>query len=239
MHHPFRPIRFLVVFVFLLLFPTHLSAFSFSEYEAEEKAADAQAQQAAPIADLRCPDSIKNSRVATMIGERHRDDRRAYWGFRGVFLNSPDQVWDDRFGTTKSVYGSLVESLNSGFSQLGLKTYTAKQIEDQIAQEEQEAVLNDDIDAALSAAERLKADYMLKGIISSLSQTNKVVKVDEAFITIELALIDREGRQISRVSIKETVFSDADIPATIRELVRKNANYISYTLFKDICSGGN
>ena len=214
MLHLFRPM-YTVLFFLLLLFPLQASGFSFSEYEQKEEAASME-EQTPPLSELHCPTSLQNSRIATMIGEMHRDDRRAYLGVRGVFLQQPDQAWDERFGTTASVYGPLVDSLNSGFQQLGLTTYTAAEIQDQIAQTEQEAVLNNDIDAAMEAAKKLQADYMLKGIISSHAQTNRAVKVDEVFLTIELTLSDKNGRQVANTALKETVFSDADIPSTVR-----------------------
>ena len=99
-----------------------------------------------------------------MIGENHRDGRTGAGGFYGSFISPDSPDWDSRFGTRKSVYGSLVDDLNHGFRQLGLKTYTSAEINAQVARAEQEAFLNNDLDAAISAADRLSADFMLKGI---------------------------------------------------------------------------
>lgn len=174
-----------------------------------------------------------------MIGENHRDDRTGRNGFYGSFISPDSPDWDSRFGTRKSVYGSLVDDLNHSFRQLGLKTYTSAEINAQVAREEQEAFLNNNLDAAISAADRLSADFMLKGIISTRTQINRVVNVEEVFVTINLALFERGGRQISSAQASETAFSDADVSATIQKLVKNQSRDITYQLFRDYCKGGN
>lgn len=173
-----------------------------------------------------------------MIGEIHRSGGGGRGTLYGSFLpaNAPD--WDSYSTTNRSVYGNLVDELNSGFQQLGLKTYTSSEINEHIARAEQEAVLNNDPDAAIAAAERLSASFVLKGVISTRSQLNRVINVDEVFVTINLMLVDRQGRQIASAQINETTFSDADVLNTIQNLVKKQSNAITYRLFKDYCQGG-
>ena len=212
-------------------------SFSFSEYENQEAAGESSARHVS-LASLRCPPSLKKARIATMIGEKHKDSR-GYDGFYGSFLSQESQDWDRRSGTSKTVYGRLVDDLNQGFKQLGLRTYTSEEINAQVAREEQEAFLNNNLDAAISAAERLRAEFMLKGIISTRTQVNRVVNVDEVFVTINLSLFDRNGRQISQAMASETSFSDADVLATIQKIVQKQSNEITYELFREYCRGGN
>ncbi|OGR15864.1 MAG: hypothetical protein A2X81_13915 [Desulfobacterales bacterium GWB2_56_26] len=232
---------FRVLLTFLLLaviWPADSSlSFSFSEYEHQEAAGESSSRHVS-LASLRCPPSLKKARIATMIGEMHKDGR-GYNGFYGSFLSPDAQDWDRRSGTSKSVYGRLVDELNQGFKQLGLRTYTSEEINAQVAREEQEAFLNNNLDAAISAAERLRAEFMLKGIISTRTQVNRVVNVDEVFVTINLSLFDRNGRQISQAMASETSFSDADVLATIQKIVQKQSNEITYELFREYCRGGN
>lgn len=228
--------------IFLLLYatisPTGSSlSFSFSEYEKQE-AAEARGDSAVSLAELRCPPSLKKAKIATMIGESHKDGR-GHDGFYGSFLSPDSPEWGSRFETRKSVYGRLVDDLNQGFKQLGLRTFTSDEINAQVARAEQEAFLNNDLDAAISAADRLRADFMLKGLISTRSQVNRVVNVDEVFVTINLSLFDRNGRQIANAMASETSFSDADVPATIQKLVQKQSNGITYQLFREYCQGRN
>ncbi len=210
-------------------------AFSFSEYDNKTDSTTA-GKAKKNLAALKCPASFKNKKIAAMIGEQHRDDRYDHYGTI-VTVGDPD--FDYRFGTKKSVYGPLIDELNQSFSQLGLKTYTGAEINDQIAREEQEAFLNNDVEAALSAATRLKADFLLKGIISTRAQTNKVVKIEEVFVTITLTLLNNEGTQLTTARVSEAVFSDADTLGTIQRLVHEQARSITYQLFKDYCRKEN
>ena len=218
----------LISLVTFFLSTTCACAFSFSEYDDKDSASTTKPSPA----NLRCPPSFKQKKITTMIGEQHRDDRHGYYGYI-ITIGEPN--WDHRFGTKKSVYGPLIDEFNQSFAQLGLKTFTAAEINDQIAREEQEAVLNNDMEAALTAAARMQADFVLKGIISTRAQTNKMVKVDEVFITITLALLDNKGNQLSTVKVSEATFSDADILGTVQRLVNEQAGAITSQLFKDFC----
>ena len=219
-----HPLYLLLSVALLTLFPAHpASTFSFSEYEEQEQSSEA----GIALTDLHCPESLTNSRVATMIGELHRGKRYIYHGY-----------WGGSYITEQSMYGRLIDKLNTGFERLGLATYSEKEINIQIAKEEQEAFLNNDLEAAMSAAERLKADYMLKGVISTQAQINTVVKVDEVFVTIDLALYNDDGIQLSTARAREAAFSDADITATIQDIVSRQANRITYELFAEQCEGG-
>ena len=226
----------LLVLVTIFMLPRASLSFSFSDYEQKEATAD-QSGQSVSLNTLHCPQSLKKGRIATMIGEIHRDNS-GHDGLYGSFISPDSPDWDSRFGTKKSVYGDLVDNLNQGFQQLGLKTYTTGEINAQVAREEQEAFLNNDLDAAVSAADRLSADFMVKGLISTRSQVNSVVQVDEVFVTINLALFDRSGRQISTAHASETTFSDADVLSTIQKLVKAQSTHIIYQLFSDYCKGG-
>ncbi|MFH0780705.1 MAG: hypothetical protein V2B20_01985 [Pseudomonadota bacterium] len=228
----------LIIFSSAVLTPQFASSFSFSEDEQKEITGESTDTGNA-LATLHCPKSLKSAKIATMIGEIHKNSRTGSNGFYGSFMTPDSPDWDKRFDSKKSVYGNLVDELNGGFRQLGLKTYTTAEINAQIARVEQEAVLNNNLDAAVSAADRLSANFMLKGIISTRSQVNRVINIDEVFVTITLSLLDRSGNLISSAVINETAFSDADILATIQKLVKKQSREITYQLFKEYCKGGN
>ena len=63
-------------------------------------------------------------------------------------------------------YGPHYEAINSRLRSLGLRTYTPEEIRRQIAQAEIDAYFKNDPDAALSAAKRLGASFVLRGLIS-------------------------------------------------------------------------
>ncbi len=233
-------LQLLAVLVFGLTGPlvpgAQAAGFSFSTY-AEKEAGGGEVED--PLAGLRCPAEMRSKRIATMIGEIHRDDRRAGQGALSLFAAPVDPGWDPRFGTRAAVYGSIVDNLNDGFRQLGLTTYSAEEINAQIAEEEQQAFLNNNLEAALSAADRLRADFMIKGLISTHTQTNKVVKVEEVFVTINLSLVDHRGAQLATVQVSETAFSTADVPGTIGQLIQKQSKRIVAQLFAHHCREGN
>jgi hypothetical protein len=229
----------LTVVLFAFTFPYSAASFSFSEDEQQETGGVPSATSHS-LAKLQCPKSLKTAKIATMIGEIHKNNRTGMDGFYGSFMTPDSPDWhSSRFGTKKSVYGNLVDELNGGFQQLGLKTYTTAEINAQIARAEQEAVLNNNLDAAVSAADRLSANFVLKGIISTHSQINKVVNIDEVFVTIDLSLHDSSGTLISTAQMSETAFSDADILSAIQKLVKSQSREITYQLFKDYCKGGH
>lgn len=228
---------FLLFLIPSLLFPAALWSFSFSEHEANEAASDTVS--AHPPGQLHCPKSLKTAKIATMIGEIQNDTSSGMADMYGSFLPADAPEWHGSGNTRRSAFGNLVDSLNQGFQQLGLRTYTAAEINTQIARVEQEAVLNNDLDAAISAADRLSAAFVVKGIISAKSQTNKVINIDEVFVTIDLSLLDRNGNLVSSAQVGETQFSDADVVGTIQKLVKSQASHITYQLFKDYCQGGN
>lgn len=212
---------------------TCVFSFSFTEYDEKDNGSTTGKPAPEP---LKCSASFKKKKIATMIGEQHRDDRHGYYGYI-ITIGDPD--WDYRFGTKKSVYGPLVDEFNLSFAQLGLRTFTAAEINDQIAIEEQKAVLNNDMEAALSAATRMRTDFFLKGIISTRAQTNKMVKVDEVFVTITLTLIDNKGHQLSTAKVSEATFSDADTLGTVQRLIKEQSHEITRQLFKDLCKETN
>ena len=155
-------------------------------------------------------------KIAVVIGEQH------------------SQGWAR---TGQSAYGPLIEELNGQFKKLGLKTYSPEEIKQQVAQAEQEAFLANNLEAAVSAAGRLSADFMIRGIISTKIQKNPFVGIDEVFVTLSLTLVDRDGQNISSSTLSEAMFSDADTVATVHKLVREKAEQIIVNLYSECCKG--
>lgn len=214
------------------LFTGSCFSFSFSEYENQEAQSE-EASKKTDLSQVSCSKALKRKKLAVMIGQRHRD-KKSNKGFGRYYIYGAD-FSEEKFGTTKAVYGTLAETLNSGFRQLGPRTYTPAQINAQIARAEQEAFLNNNIDAAMSAANRLGADFMVKGQISTLAQVNKILNIDEIFVTITLSLTDRRGKFISSARISDTAFSDADVAGGIQKMVAEQSGEIIYQLFQGYC----
>lgn len=187
-------------------------SFSFSESEADE-AAEEQAQQAETrkkidnLLAVPCQDRLKKKKIAVILGQ---DDARA-----------DSDV--------------LFMEVNDKLQGLGLKTFSQKEITDQIARAEMDAFLNNDMDAAASAASRLKADFMLRGIIRSKTRTNPVVGVDEVYISMVFTLIDSSGKIISNVSAQGESYSGKNTLAAALALVREKSGLMVAKLYNDYC----
>ena len=200
----------LVIWVLLNLFVSSSWAFSFSEYEQEINNSKIVATINKPGITQRC---LAGKKIATVIGERHVNG----WGYEN------------------NDYGSLTKELNGNFKKLGLKTSSPEEITAQIAKAEQEAFLNNDLDAALNAAERLGADLLLRGIIYSKTTKNPVLGIDEVFVTLNLSLVERNGQTSASVKLSDAAFSDADTMLTVLRMIKQNAQRAMTDLYNNYC----
>ena len=73
-------------------------------------------------------------------------------------------------------YGPHYQAINGRLRSLGLRTYTPEEIRAQIAQAEIDAYFKNDPDGALSAARRLGASFILRGLISSQASRNPIIR---------------------------------------------------------------
>ncbi|MBA3037927.1 MAG: hypothetical protein FP814_15740 [Desulfobacterium sp.] len=203
---------FFIILLFCFIKPSVSWSFNFSEYEKQDSSEPVSEEISVNLKEeLKC---IRNKKIAVMVGEEYIDGGRQIKSSS----NSP-----------------LVEELNGRLNQLGLKTYTPGEINSQIAKAEQEAFLANDIDAAASAASRLSAKYFLRGLISTRTQKNPVIGIDEVFLTLSLTLVDGKGRNLASGQLSDAVFSDSDTTATAIKLVRTKSAGIISDLFKGIC----
>lgn len=193
--------------------------FSFSESEkrvekekATKKAAETDEIQA--LLDTPGGATLKNKKTAVVIAERHANG--------GIVRN-------------QSNYGVMFAEINERLRKLGLKTYTQEEITAQIAQAQTEAVFANNPDAAISAATRLGANFILKGLIASRSHVNPVAQVNEVHITISFTLVDSSGRSVSSVTAESESWSGADTLSTALDLVREKADWVVAKLYNDYC----
>jgi len=214
-----RYLKYFLIPLFLVITIEIAHAFSFSEYEQEEAKQQTLKEKHVDTSTLiPCEEALKKKKIALIIAEYHAN---------GLLIQR------------QSNYGELFQVINSRLQRLGLKTYTPEQITKQIAKAEIEAFLNNDLDAAASAANRLGANFFLKGLISTRVQTNPVVHIKEVFVTMSFTLTDDSGKTISHVQISGDSFSGADTLSTVLEMVREKADYIVAKLYTDYCRIGN
>lgn len=188
-------------------------AFTFSGHEEQQRQQEQQ-RIIIPLADPSCRNYLRGKKIALVISEQHQS---------GSWLWRPDH------------YGNLYEEMNARLRLLGMETYSPGDITAQIAQAEMEAVLNNDLDAAASAASRLKANYFIKGIISTRERTNPVVGIQEVFVTMNFSLTDTNGKTISTASASGAAFSGADTLEAALALIRENGDQVISTIYNDYC----
>ncbi len=207
--------------VFVSLFATGVGAKEFSFSKSEQRAADEEANKKAAEADeiaallaTPCAASLTNKKTAVVIAERHAD---------GGFV------------THHSNYGLMFAEINTRLNRLGIKTYTQEEINARIVQAQTEAILSNNPDAAIGAASRLGANFILKGLIESRSQVNSVAQVNEVHVTISFTLVDSSGKNLSNISAENEAWSGSDTLSTALDLVREKADWVVARLYSDYC----
>ena len=207
-----------VVSLLILMIPSWSQAFSFSEEaEQEKKAAKVAAKKyrKSTAINKACLNELKTQKIAVIIGESHSSGR-----IRPI---------------SHTNYGLHFQIINKKLRGLGLKTYTPEEINSQIAQEEISAALNNDPDAALSAAGRLGANFILRGIIRSRSQINPIVNVHEVFVNMSFTLSDSSGQIVADSMASGDSWSGADTMSISLIIVREQANGVVRRLYRDYC----
>jgi len=205
------------ILMVLAVLPSAALAFSFSEESGKDAAqARAKAARSSALLSEPCKARIKGQKIAIMIAERHQ-------GINNV--NASNQ-------------GELFELLNARLRAVGLSTITQQEINARIARAEAEAILNNDPDAAMAASRKLGASFFLKGIISARSGANKMVRVNEVAVSINLTLSDGSGRVLSQVRAQGQSWAGSDVVGAAMSVLEDEADALVAQLYSDFCSRG-
>ena len=132
-------------------------------------------------------------------------------------------------------YGPHFQAINSRLRALGLATWTPEEIRKQIAQAEIDAYFRNDPDAALAAARRLGASFILRGLISSQAAMNPVMPVNQVTINMGFTLAASNGRIVSDVSASASSYAGADVSRMALTLVEEQADEVVARLYGDYC----
>jgi hypothetical protein len=177
--------------------------------EQQRKEARIDAQLSAP-----CRAQIRNRKIVVLVGEERNG-----------------QVFAAQSGFTRHV-----ETINSRLRALGLKTFSAEQIRQQIAQEEVDAVFRNDPDRALSASKRLAAQYVLKGVIATEAFRNMAVNVNQVNVRLDFTLSDAAGRPVSTAHATNASYAGADVAGLALKLIEERADEVVAQLYSDYCA---
>jgi hypothetical protein len=189
--------------------------FSNEDNAEQQREAETQARVQAILASP-CRNKIKNQKVMVLIGESHNGYVQA----------------------VQSSYGGPFEALNTRLQRVGLKTVTQAQIKAQVAQAEIDAYFKNDPDAALSASKRLSAQYILRGLISTETAYNRIVRVNQVNIRMNFTLTDAGGRTLAQASAENASYAGMDTAGMALTLINEKADEVVAQLYGDYCRVG-
>jgi hypothetical protein len=191
--------------------------FKFSNPTEDEKQQAAEQQRKEAQVDWQlstpCRERIKNRKIMVLVGE----DRNGY------------------IAAPQANFSRHVEAINTRLQSLGLKTYSAEQIRKQIAQEEVDAYFKNDPDRALSAARRLSAQYVLKGVIETKAFRNQMANINQVNVSLDFTLTDAAGRPVSTARATNASYSGADVSGMALTLIEERADEVVAQLYSDYC----
>jgi hypothetical protein len=160
-----------------------------------------------------CKAAIKDRKIMVLIGERQSNG----------YIAAQQQN-----------YGPHFNAINNRLRTLGLKTYTPEEIRRQIAQAEIDAYLKNDQEAMLSAAKRLGASFVLRGLISSQAMKNPMMNVNQVDVNMQFTL-SGNGQIISETDAHSASYAGADVTRMALTLVNEQADEVVATLYEDYC----
>ena len=195
--------------------PLGAQGFKFSQPDTAAAAEEAARQnRIAQQLSTPCRAELKGKKIMVVIGERQSNGMIA---------------------AQQQNYGPHYQAINARLRALGLATYTPEEIRKQIAQAEIDAYFRNDPDAALSAAKRLGASFVLRGLISSQATMNPVMPVNQVSISMGFTLSGANGRTISDVEAGSSSYSGADVGRMALTLVNEQADEVVARLYADYC----
>ena len=198
----------------LALMCGHAQAFKFSEEEDKARQEEqARGQRIGQLVSTPCKQQLKNQKIILVIAERTANG----------------------FNTTQSRYGPHFQAINHRLRALGLKTYTQEEIRAQIAQAEIEAHFRNDPDAAIAASKKLGANFILRGLITTQTGINPVLKINEVAVHMGFTLVSSGGKTISNVTARADSYSGTDTLGMALTLVNEQADEAVAQLYNDYC----
>ncbi|MFO1398840.1 MAG: hypothetical protein U1F48_17425 [Burkholderiales bacterium] len=192
--------------------------FKFSNPDPDEQAARAQqaAREDRIAYDLStpCRADLKGKKIMVVIGERRSNG----------YVDAEQQN-----------YGPVFDAINNRLRGLGLRTYTPEEIRAQIAQAEIDAYFKNNPDLALSAAKRLGASFVLRGLITSEATMNNIIAVNQVAVTMGFTLTGSNGRLISEAGASSASYAGANVTQMALTLVNEQADEVVARLYGDYC----
>ena len=191
--------------------------FKFSNEDTSDQQQEAETRaRVQAILSSPCRSKIKNQKVMVLFGESR----------------------NGRIQAAQSSYGGPFDAMNARLQRIGLKTVTQGQIKAQVAQAEIDAYFKNDPDAALSASKRLSAQYILRGLITTETAYNQIVRVNQVSIRMNFTLTDAGGRTLAQASAENASYAGMDTAGMALTLINEKADEVVAQLYSDYCRIG-
>jgi hypothetical protein len=184
------------------------------EEEAQRAAQAAKEDRIAYELSTPCREDLKGKKIMLIIGERQSN---------GWIL------------AEQRNYGPHYQAINARLRSLGLRTYTPEEIRAQIKQAEIDAYFRNDPEGALSAAKRLGASFILRGLITAQASPNPIIRVNQVAVSMGFTLTASNGRIISDVGADSASYAGANIAQMALTLVNEQADEVVAKLYGDYC----
>jgi hypothetical protein len=212
---PLLALALLLLLIPLAPRPVGAQGFKFSnpDTSAQEEEA-ARQQRVADYLSTPCRADLKGKKIMVVIGEVQSNG----------YISAQQQN-----------YGRHFQAINMRLRSLGLTTYTPEEIRRQIAQAEIDAYFRNDPDAALSAARRLGASFILRGLITAQTTFNPLVRVNQVSVGMGFTLTGANGRIISDTQASSGSYAGADVGQMALTLVNEQADEVVAKLYSDYC----
>ena len=161
-----------------------------------------------------CRADLKGKKIMVIIGEQQDNG----------FINAQQQN-----------YGRHFQAINVRLRSLGLRTFTPEEIRAQIAQAEIDAYFKNNPDAALSAAKRLGASFVLRGLITSEASRNPMIRVNQVSVSMGFTLTGNSGKIVSDVAANSSSYAGTNVGQMALTLVNEQADEVVARLYGDYC----
>jgi hypothetical protein len=190
------------------------AAFSFSEEEQNEKAAsDAARQRHASLLATPCKQALKDKRIMVVVGQRTA---------KGMLSD-------------QGSFSAHFQAIDKRLKRLGLNSISQEEMKAKVAQAEIDAYLNNDMEAALNASKKMTSDFILRGVISSRTGYNQMVRLPEVYVSLSFTLTGADGRMISEASGAAESYSNSDVGGMAVTLINEQAEGVVARLYSDYC----
>jgi hypothetical protein len=204
----------MIVLMSLLVAAAQAQGFRFSNEDPTDKNLEAERQaRVQSLLSTPCRDRIKNRKIVVLIGEE-----------RNGMVYASQLSYDRHFN-----------AINQRLQALGLHTYTREEIRSQIVQAQIDAYFRNDPQAAASAAKRLAAQYILRGLIRTQASRNAIINVNQVSVDLDFTLTSANGRMISQASARNESYAGRDIAQMALTLINEKADEVVAQLYSDYC----